>query len=131
MSEHDVYEAHDDDDDDDQTQEQIEINDESVEHRDDNQTTNLHDDLSRELKSSLKLVVTHDPPDIGPTPYKVAVVGMNELGSATAFLLVCRQVATDVIIIDKNANRLAGRTISVHVKHRTTAGCQSIDVFSS
>ena len=33
---------------------------------------------------------------------------MNELGSATAFLLISRQVVTDVILIDRNAQRLAG-----------------------
>ena len=50
-------------------------------------------------------------PDIGPTPYKVTIVGMNELGSATAILLLCRQIVTDIILIDRNAKRLAGKTL--------------------
>ena len=73
------------------------------------QTINENDHLAKELKTNLKISVNETPPDIGPTPYKVAIVGMNELGSATAFLLICRQVVTDVIIIDRNAKRLAGR----------------------
>ena len=64
-----------------------------------------------ELKTSLKIAVHDRPPDLGPTPYKVAIVGMNELGSATAFLLICRQVVTDVILIDRNPERLAGRNL--------------------
>ena len=68
----------------------------------------LQEKLAKDLHQSLKIAVTHEPPDIGPSPYKVAVVGMNELGSATAFLLISRQVVTDVILIDRNAQRLAG-----------------------
>jgi hypothetical protein len=75
--------------------------------------TKLQEELAKELKHSLKISVTDVPPDIGPTPYKVAIVGMNELGSATAFLLICRQVVTDVILIDRNAKRLAGIQISL------------------
>jgi hypothetical protein len=73
------------------------------------QPINEENDLTKEFKNSLKIAVNETSPDIGPTPYKVAIVGMNELGSATAFLLICRQVVTDVIIIDRNAKRLAGR----------------------
>ena len=69
---------------------------------------NLEPSLSKDLQQSLKIAVTHEPNDIGPSPYKVAIVGMNELGSATAFLLICRQVVTDVILIDRHAQRLAG-----------------------
>ena len=73
----------------------------------------LQEELAKELKHSLKITMTGAPPDIGPTPYKVAIVGMNELGSATAFLLICRQVVTDVILIDRNAKRLAGIVMSL------------------
>jgi hypothetical protein len=66
-------------------------------------------ELAKEFKNSLKIAVNDESPEIGPTPYKVAIVGMNELGSATAFLLICRQIVTDVIIIDRNAKRLAGK----------------------
>lgn len=66
------------------------------------------DEIIKALKNTLKIPVNDTPPDLGPTPYKVAIVGMNELGSATAFLLICRQVVTDVILIDRNAERLAG-----------------------
>jgi hypothetical protein len=69
-----------------------------------NQTINEENDLS-----SFKIAVNEISSNIGPTPYKVAIVGMNQLGSATAFLLICRQVVTDVIIIDRNVKRLAGR----------------------
>jgi hypothetical protein len=72
----------------------------------------LQNDLAKEFQNTLKIPVTDEPLDIGPTPYKVAIIGMNELGSATAFLLICRQVVTDVIIIDRNTNRLAGININ-------------------
>lgn len=75
--------------------------------------TKLQEELAKELKHSLKVAVTDELQDIGPTPYKVAIVGMNELGSATAFLLICRQVVTDVILIDRNAKRLAGIELSL------------------
>ena len=74
--------------------------------------TKLQEELAKELKHSLKISVNDASQDIGPTPYKVAIVGMNELGSATAFLLICRQVVTDVILIDQNAKRLAGIELS-------------------
>ena len=73
--------------------------------------TEPQNELAKELKNTLKIAVTDQPPDIGPTPYKVAIVGTNELGSATAFLLICRQVVTDVILIDRNARRLAGTNV--------------------
>jgi hypothetical protein len=78
---------------------------------DDNETNDqtINDHLAKEFKTNLKIAVNETSSDIGPTPYKVAIVGMNELGSATAFLLICRQVVTDVIIIDRNTKRLAGR----------------------
>ncbi|CAF0907671.1 unnamed protein product [Rotaria sordida] len=72
-----------------------------------NEETKLQNDLANELKYNLKIPITDEPPNIGPTPYKVAIVGMNELGSATAFLLICRQIVTDVVIIDRNTKRLA------------------------
>lgn len=89
---------------------------EEVEEEEENDTTNPtiiedkkdEDDFVNALKNSLKIPVNDTPLDLGPTPYKVAIVGMNELGSATAFLLICRQVVTDVIIIDRNTERLAG-----------------------
>ena len=42
------------------------------------------------------------------TRYKIAIVGMNELGSTTAFLLISRQIATHLVLIDRDAKRLAG-----------------------
>jgi hypothetical protein len=64
-----------------------------------------HQSMNKEIEfqNSLKISVNDQSPDTGPTPYKVAIVGMNELGSAIAFLLICRQIVTDVIIIDRNA----------------------------
>lgn len=56
------------------------------------------------------MIADESPSDIGPTPYKVAIVGMSEIGCALAFLLICRQVVTDIIIIDQNPQRLAGST---------------------
>ncbi|CAF0768840.1 unnamed protein product [Adineta steineri] len=69
--------------------------------------TIVENDLATELKNTLKINMIDESLDIGPTPYKVAIIGMNELGSATAFLLICKQVVTDVIIIDRNEKRLA------------------------
>jgi hypothetical protein len=80
----------------------------SIHHNQTNEETQLENDLAKEFQTNLKISVTDESPDIGPTPYKVAIVGMNELGSATAFLLICKQVVTDVIIIDRDARRLAG-----------------------
>lgn len=80
--------------------------------------TKLQNDLVKELKTNLKIAVTDQSSDIGPTPYKVAIVGMNELGSATAFLLICRQIVTDVIIIDRDARRLAGINIAKFIVHK-------------
>jgi hypothetical protein len=77
-----------------------------------NEEIKLQNDIAKEFKNSLKIAVNDEPPDIGPTPYKVAIIGMNKLGSATAFLLICRQVVTDVIIIDRNAKRLAGKNLN-------------------
>ena len=37
--------------------------------------SNLPEKLTKNLQQSLKIAVTHEPPDIGPSPYKVAVVG--------------------------------------------------------
>lgn len=71
----------------------------------------LENNLDKELKNSLKIPIQDQSIGINPTPYKVAIIGMNELGSATAFLLICRQVVTDVIIIDQNAKRLAGKLL--------------------
>ena len=85
-----------------------EVNDQTIIQSNDEETK-LQNDLAKELKNSLKIAVTDQSPDIGPTPYKVAIVGMSQLGSATAFLLICRQIVTDVIIIDQNPHRLAGR----------------------
>jgi len=80
---------------------------------DEKKISSIHEnELAKEFKNSLKIAVNDEPPDIGPTPYKVAIIGMNELGSATAFLLICRQVVTDVIIIDRNAKRLAGKNLN-------------------
>ncbi|CAF1121039.1 unnamed protein product [Didymodactylos carnosus] len=65
----------------------------------------LQIDLAKQLKNELKISVA-DETEGKPSPFKVAVVGMNELGSATAFLLLCKQVVTDIVIIDQNAKRL-------------------------
>ncbi|CAF5045508.1 unnamed protein product, partial [Rotaria magnacalcarata] len=81
-------------------------NNQTVQQSNDDESKLQHD-LANELKHTLKIPITDELPNIGPTPYKVAIVGMNELGSATAFLLICRQVVTDIIIIDKNSKRLA------------------------
>jgi len=78
-----------------------------------NEETKLQNKLAKEFKNSLKMTVNNESPDIGSTPYKVAIVGMNELGSATAFLLICRQIVTDIIIIDRNTQRLAGKHFSI------------------
>ena len=64
----------------------------------------LQDNLAEELKTDQRSNITS-------TPYKVAIIGMNELGAATAFLLICRQIVTDVIIIDRNTERLAGKKL--------------------
>ncbi|CAF1939365.1 unnamed protein product [Rotaria magnacalcarata] len=85
---------------------QEETNNQTVQQSNDDESKLQHD-LANELKHTLKIPITDELPNIGPTPYKVAIVGMNELGSATAFLLICRQVVTDIIIIDKNSKRLA------------------------
>ncbi|CAF2762479.1 unnamed protein product [Rotaria sp. Silwood2] len=85
---------------------QDETNDQAVKQLN-NEEAKLQNDLANELKYNLKIPITDEPPNIGPTPYKVAIVGMNELGSATAFLLICRQIVTDIIIIDRNTKRLA------------------------
>ncbi|CAF3379956.1 unnamed protein product [Rotaria sp. Silwood1] len=84
-----------------------ETNDQTIKQLSDEETK-LQNDLANELKYNLKIPINDELPNIGPTPYKVAIVGMNELGSATAFLLICRQIVTDIIIIDRNTKRLAG-----------------------
>jgi hypothetical protein len=80
-----------------------------------NEEIKLQNDLAKEFKNTLKIAVNNNPYDIGPTPYKVAIIGMNELGSATAFLLICRQVVTDIILIDRNTKRLAGINIQIQI----------------
>jgi hypothetical protein len=109
------------DDNEEQEEEELDEKEVSDEHQDknndqivkqpDDEETKLQNDLAKEFINTLKIAVNNQLPDIGPTQYKVAIIGMNELGSATAFLLICRQIVTDVIIIDRNAKRLAGINI--------------------
>lgn len=92
--------------------EEFDENEEQTVQQLNNKETKFQNDLANELQNNLKIPITDEPPNIGSTPYKVAIVGMNELGSATAFLLICRQVVTDIIIIDQNSKRLAGTNIN-------------------
>ncbi|UJR35414.1 hypothetical protein I4U23_028171 [Adineta vaga] len=62
---------------------------------------------TEEMKTCLQISATNQFPDIAFNQYKVAIIGMNDLGSATAFLLLSRQIITDMIIIDQDNTRLA------------------------
>ena len=52
--------------------------------------------------------------------YKVSIIGLNELGSTTAFLLISRQIVTDLILIDRNSKRLAGSNRIFLMKKKKT-----------
>lgn len=77
----------------------------------------LEKNFAKTFQDNFKIVADDHLSAISPTPYKVAIVGMNELGSATAFLLICRQVVTDIVLIDQNPRRLAGRCRSERSFH--------------